>query len=129
MSRIKDRRSAPVKPQKDFLSIRLPSLKKQLPAQLKTKTESNQTEHFVNVFKTQIVVFNSLISWYWLLCIVCFAIYRSSLVRIPGPVVLGNLTGSSLLSLSMLSLTLLSSLCFLQLGFTVSGRCTSAAMR
>ena len=57
------------------------------------------TKHFVNVFKTQIVVFNSLIIWNWLLCIVCFAIYRSSLVRIPGPVdsvVLGNLTRSSL---------------------------------
>ena len=36
MSRIKDRRSAPVKPQKDFLSIRLPSLRKQLPAQYQT---------------------------------------------------------------------------------------------
>ena len=57
------------------------------------------TKHFVNVFKTQIVVFDSLIIWNWLLCIVCFAIYRSSLVRIPGPVdsvVLGNLTRSSL---------------------------------
>ena len=47
MSRIKDRRSAPVKPQKDFLSIRLPSLRKQLPAQYQNRKQPNILSTFL----------------------------------------------------------------------------------